>query len=255
MRVNRRNNCSIKQIGGAYIDASIVAERGIHWHGTRCSVAHQSVKPGFRHEIEQRRSCNKLYFAGQRVFELMIEIECTCREHDIWRNWRAGRVVQQSLIIIDKKPALLRLQPRYQRPQRRTRSAGQIYDIDCVLADERCDDGVEDRRITRAQVVRLAKSQPTRCEATHSVDSMAAAKISAESCQRGSVCAAVRAAAAMVRRSSPFSINRRRTVANAAASSRATSTPVPTGIVSGSAPAAVPTTGSPCAIASEKAIP
>src|SRR5260370_16524457 len=116
---------------------------------------------------------------------------------------------QQAEIVVDQLPVLPRWQVRAQRTQGRAGAAGKIDNPHRGKRFERGGDRVENARIARAQVVRLAQGQPVGEKAAHASLSSARAKISAECCQAGSRGAAARAALARRRRRSPSPLTRR----------------------------------------------
>ena len=155
---------------------------------------------------------------------------------------------EQTEIVVDQPPALPRRQVRPDGAQRRAGAAGEIDDRDRGLIDERVGDRVEHgarcaRRDRRARATPATRRKSRSCETFQ--HAREARGLLAPGRKPGGARAGGEPRALL-----GLSIRRRNAAASAATSSGGTSTPASAGTVSGIAPAVVPTTGTPWAIAS-----
>src|SRR5215467_15484345 len=155
---------------------------------------------------------------------------------------------QKTETIVHQPPALTRRKMGSYRSQRRAGATGEIDDRDRCLPKKRVGDRVAHERVARGEIVGLAQCQPLGGKALHPRPSSTRAKRAACSLHDGNL--AARAPAARRSRSFEFAMRRCNVAVSASTSSGATSTPAPGGTVCGTAPAVVPITGTPWAIAS-----
>src|SRR5262249_24759492 len=206
------------------------------------------LEPLRRHEIKQRRSRNQIDRAVECKFEIAHQVDGAGFDRDVGRAAQSRRLREKTEVVIDEPPILTRRQLRADRPQRRAGAAAKVDDRDGVLTAKRRPDHIEYTRAACGAIVRFAQRQPLRRKAAHTSPSNTRANSVACSYQDGKETA--RAPAVSRCRSLRSSNSRRSAVASASTSSGGTRMPASRGTVSGIAPAFVPTTGTPYAIAS-----
>ena len=250
MRVHRGDDRRIERIGRIEFDPPVVAQRRIERDG-RAAISTASRSS----QASETRSSS-----AEVVIRSTGPSSAASRSR-LRSSGTAVTVTPAGCVIADARASRLRSlstsrqfcragKTRRERAQRRAGAAGEIDDPDRGAAFERSDNGVEHRRIARARIVRLAQREPVGRKAAHASASSARANIFAESCQVGSCRAAARAA---MRQMAPLvrifdqPAQRARERARIV---RRNQTPAPAGTVSGIAPAVVPITGRPWAIAS-----
>src|SRR4029079_7973389 len=169
----------------------------------------------------------------------------------IRRAAQRGGLRKVACIVVDQMPLLAFWKDRLQGANGRTSAAGKINDRNIGPIAKRFVYGIENVWIGGCPGVWLAQMQPFGRKTIHPTDSRISANFLACSRQDGNLLA--RAPDASFSRSAGSWIRRRSAQASAGTSSTGIRMPAFSGTVSGTAPAAVPITGSPCAMASASA--
>src|SRR5262249_42449753 len=208
----------------------------------------EAIEPFGRNKVEQRRCGDEIERAIEGEFEVAREIERRGRDVDVGRMFGGKGPRQKTETVVHQPPALTRWKMGSHRSQRRAGATGEIDDRDRFLPKERVGDRIEHLGVARGEIVGFAQGQPLGGKAAHARLSKARANSAACSFHDGNL--AARAPAARRSRSCRFAMSRCNVPASASTSSGATSTPASVDTVCGIAPAVVPMTGTPWAMAS-----
>ena len=151
MRIDGGNDRRVEWIGWADLDPAVIAQRRIDRDRSRKGLDGQSIKPSLRYQIEQRRRGDQIDRPVERGFEVVVEIDRDRRQRDAGRPRHVGCARQQTEIVVDEPPILAGGKSRRQRAQCRAGPAGEIDDPKRGSAGQRSHDGIEHRRIARAE--------------------------------------------------------------------------------------------------------
>src|SRR4029079_17482411 len=228
--------------------AAVIGERRVNRTAPRRRFDNEAIEPFRRNEVEQRRCSDKVERTVKRQFKIAGEIDRAGDDVQLRQSRRPRNLREETEIVVDQSPVLARRQMRTDRAQRGAGAAGEVDDRDRRLIEEGARDRVEHGGVTRREIIGLAQSQPPGGKAAHWMP--ASTRANSAACPLHDGNALARAPAARRSRSAGSSMRRWQVAARAWTSSGGTSTPAPPGIVSGMAPALVPTTGTPWAMAS-----